>query len=126
MRGNDKTPANAANPKPEVFDLTGTLRRLGGDINLLSDLVQLYNEDSPALLNRLRSGVESHRGDEVRHAAHSLRGLAANFGAAPLMDSLLRMEAVATDGCWDEAPKLLEQVGEKSARLQATLALHRR
>lgn len=79
MAGNHKVRAQITTAKADVFDLAGTLRRLGGDTNLLSDLVQLYSEDSPGLLQRLHAGIEAHRSDEVRHAAHSLRGLAANF-----------------------------------------------
>jgi two-component system, sensor histidine kinase and response regulator len=126
MAGNQKVRAQTTTAKADVFDLAGTLRRLGGDTNLLSDLVQLYSEDSPGLLERLHAGIESHRSDEVRHAAHSLRGLAANFGASILTQSLLRIEEAAAEGRLDEAASLFGQVGEDSARLQATLALHRR
>jgi len=126
MIGNDKAHAKVTSPKAEVFDLAGTLRRLGGDTNLLSDLVQLYYEDSPGLLERLQAGIEAHRSDEVRHAAHSLRGLAANFGASILTQSLLRLEEAAAEGRMEEASSLLDQVGQDSARLQATLTLHRR
>lgn len=63
----------------KVFDLQATLRRLGGDHSLLADLVQLYDEDSPVLLNRLAQAIPEGNCDQIRHAAHSLRGLAANF-----------------------------------------------
>ena len=125
MVGNEKANAKVASAKPMIFDLPGTLRRLGGDTNLLSDLVQLYQEDSPGLLSRLHAGIESHQTDEVRHAAHSLRGLAANFGAGVLTQSLLRLEETAAAGRLDEAAALLDQVSQDSAQLQATLALHR-
>lgn len=107
-----------------VFDLAGTLRRLGGDTDLLADLVQLYDEDSPGLLDRLHAGTEQHRSDEIVHAAHSLRGLAANFGAAALTQSIVRLEEATAEGRLEEAATLVNQVGRESARLQATLALH--
>jgi HPt (histidine-containing phosphotransfer) domain-containing protein len=125
MIGNEKAQTKVASAKLVIFDLSGTLRRLGGDTNLLSDLVQLYQEDSPELLRRLRTGIESHQTEEVRHAAHSLRGLAANFGATVLTQSLLRLEENAAQGRLDEAAALLDQVNQDSAQLQATLALHR-
>jgi two-component system, sensor histidine kinase and response regulator len=126
MSGTRKASTAAVVPKPAVFDLAGTLRRLGGDTNLLADLVQLYEEDSPALLNRLHAGVENQRPDEVRHAAHSLRGLAANFGAAILTQSLLQLEEAAAKGQLEEAAPLVDQVSEESKQLIATLAVHRR
>jgi two-component system, sensor histidine kinase and response regulator len=113
-------------PTSSVFDLAGTLRRLGGDTGLLGDLVQLYDEDSPPLLKRLHEGVKAQRGDEVRHAAHSLRGLAANFGASTLTKLLLELEGDAGEGRFENASSLVDQISEESSRLQATLAPHRR
>ncbi len=93
---------------------------------LLADLVQLYEEDSPALLSRIAAGVQAQRSDEIRHAAHSLRGLAANFGAMALSDPLLHLEEAAMEGRLDDASSLLNQVQQESARLQKALAAHRR
>ncbi len=110
----------------KVFDLQGTLRRLGGDHSLLADLVQLYDEDSPALLNRLTQAIPEGNWDQIRHAAHSLRGLAANFGAAWLTEHLRQLEDAAVQQNLREAPQLLKQVQDDSARLQVSLAVHRR
>jgi HPt (histidine-containing phosphotransfer) domain-containing protein len=126
MIGKEKARAATVTSASPVFDLAGTLRRLGGDTGLLADLVQLYDEDSPPLLKRLREGVEAQHGDEVRHAAHSLRGLAANFGASTLTQSLLVLEDDAGEGRFENAASLVEQITEESSRLQATLAPHRR
>lgn len=126
MPGNQNTATNASAPQPTVFDSDGTLRRLGGDTSLLSDLVQLYDEDSPALLTRIAAGVQTRRSEEIRHAAHSLRGLAANFGASALSDPLLHLEEAAMEGRLDDALNLLNQVQQESARLQKALAGHRR
>ncbi len=56
MPGNQKLASGESASQPTVFDSDGTLRRLGGDTTLLADLVQLYEEDSPALLSRHRRG----------------------------------------------------------------------
>jgi HPt (histidine-containing phosphotransfer) domain-containing protein len=122
----NNTATDALASKATIFDYEGTLRRLGGDTGLLADLVQVYDEDSSPLLARMASGVEARRGDEVRYAAHSLRGLAANFGATALTDPLLHLEEAAAQGRMDEAPELLQQVQRESARLLATLAPHHR
>jgi two-component system, sensor histidine kinase and response regulator len=113
----------AAGPDEQlVFDLNGTLRRLGGDTGLLADLIRVYAEDSPDLLRRLASGIENHHFDQVRRAAHSLRGLAANFGAASLTQLLHRLEDRSTASQLDDGPRLFKTVQQESARLQAALA----
>jgi two-component system, sensor histidine kinase and response regulator len=111
---------------PAVYDLEATLRRLGGDTNLLGDLVALYDEDSPALIQRLADGIKAADGNVVRHSAHSLRGLAANFGAAALSRPLLGLEEAGNSGRLEEAPILLETVRLESAKLQESLSPYRR
>ena len=122
MRGETRTENIASADDHAVFDLDGTLRRLGGDTGLLSELIRLYAEDSPDLLRRMATGIESRRGDQVRRAAHSLRGLAANFGAAGLTQLLHRLEDNSAAEQFDDAPKLFKTVQHESARLQAVLA----
>lgn len=126
MPGDDNTATDTSASQWTVFDCDGTLRRLGGDTSLLADLVQLYEEDSPALLTRIASGVQGQRHEEIRHAAHSLRGLAANFGAAALSEPLLDLEEAATEGRLEVAAALLARVRQESSRLQEALASHHR
>ena len=69
-------------PHAAVIDLRETMDRLGDDEELLGDLIVLYFEDAPALLSRLEEGVASENLVQAREAAHALKGIAANFGAA--------------------------------------------
>src|SRR5689334_15009028 len=103
-------PAEAIRSEGEVFDLEGTMQRLGGNRTLLADLIQLYVEDSPPLLDRIDMGVKALRCDDVRRAAHSLRGLAANFGAAMLAGPLYRLEEAASQGHLEDASTLALQI----------------
>jgi hypothetical protein len=64
MRGETRTESMASADDHAVFDLDGTLRRLGGDTGLLAELIRLYAEDSPDLLRRMATGIESRRGDQ--------------------------------------------------------------
>lgn len=124
--GEQTMPAEATKLEAELFDLDGTMQRLGGNRSLLADLIQLYDEDSPQLLDRIDMGVKSLRCDEVRRAAHSLRGLAANFGAAKLAEPLFRLEAAASQGHLEDAAALAVQIRNESGRLQTTLAPYNR
>ena len=109
-----------------VFDLNGSLQRLGGDKGLLSDLIQFYDQDSPALLERLRLGVQTKCAEDVRYAAHALRGLVANFGAEPLREQLLRLEDAAEQDRIEDTPGPLKKAQEEAARLSAALSPYRR
>jgi HPt (histidine-containing phosphotransfer) domain-containing protein len=109
-----------------VFDVAGTLRRLGGDLFLLSDLIRFYDEDSVGLLNELRLAVQSESGEKIRRTAHALRGLAANIGASALCEKLLQLEQAEEQHQHEELPQLVEQVQQKASDLHTVLDPYRR
>ena len=73
----------------------GALQRLGGDVDLLADMIGFFIEDVPALLETARNTLESEDLPELRRAAHSIKGLAANLGAATAIDSARAVEDAA-------------------------------
>lgn len=76
----------------------GALRRLGGDEELLQELVNFFMEDAPRLLQAIRDGLGTERAERVHRAAHSLRGLAANFDAEQAMTAAGAIEKMASKG----------------------------
>ena len=118
--GRNNTDEDAA-----LLDLESTLHRLGGDRSLLACLADVFSEDAPVLMERLTSAVKSMNGEEIRSAAHALRGLAANFGAAALTQPLRQLEEIGVRNDLERAQNLLAEVDEKTARLQSTLKKHR-
>lgn len=57
------------------------LRRLGGDEDLLRELCQIYLEESPKLLEKLREAIAHADPQAVMRAAHSLKGELGYLGA---------------------------------------------
>jgi HPt (histidine-containing phosphotransfer) domain-containing protein len=109
----------------KLLDLESTLQRLGGDRALLACLANVFTEDAPQLVERLAEAVKSMRGDQIRAAAHALRGLAANFGAPSLTYTLRELEELGARDDTSRAKELLEEVCEKTSKLQASLEAHR-
>ena len=50
------------------------LEWFGGDEELLREMCQIFLEESPKLLKRLREGLETGDPEEVMVAAHTLAG----------------------------------------------------
>ena len=69
-----------------------SLERLGGDVDLFKEFVQIFFEDSPSLLENLLRSVDSKDHGEVAKSAHALKGLISNFGAKPCCDLALEFE----------------------------------
>jgi HPt (histidine-containing phosphotransfer) domain-containing protein len=105
----------------QIVDVEGALRRLGGDRALFTCLAKVFNEDSPELLSRLVSAVGSMEGEQIRKAAHALRGLVAYFGSQSLMQSLRELEEIGVRDDLKRARDLLDDVSRKTAHLQNSL-----
>jgi len=110
------------NPKPfELWKPDVALRRMGGDIELLSSMVDYFHEDSPTLLAELQQLLKDGNSAEATRAAHSLKGLCANFEAAEATQASLEIESACMSGKLRDAEQLLPQLTEKFAKLSQEL-----
>jgi DNA-binding response OmpR family regulator len=68
---------------------------VGDDAAFVSELIEGFAEDAPALLAAARAGLVSGDAGEVRRAAHTLKSNAATFGAQALSDRSRELEEAA-------------------------------
>ena len=71
------------------MDVRDALSRLGNDHELLSDIIGIFLEDSPALLEKIRRAVMGNDPSALQRAAHSLKGLAATLSAEDVAAAVL-------------------------------------
>jgi|GEM_PF-1060963 FOG: HPt domain len=91
-----------------LLDRAIALERVDGDLELLREVVKLFLDETPALMRSLRTAIE--RGDckAVERVAHSLKGSAANFGAAGVVNAARRLEELGRSGTTEGASELLQ------------------
>ena len=77
-----------------LVDLDTALERLGGDHQLLETVVQRFLEECPSLMTKLRSAVFKQDAKALELAAHTVRGLVANFGASTACELALKLELI--------------------------------
>src|SRR5688500_15995122 len=77
-----------------TLDVKDALQRLGNDEELLRDIIQIYLEDSPAMLERIHAAVAAADANELQRAAHILKGLAATLSAAEVVGVAQRLEHI--------------------------------
>jgi len=97
-----------------IYDHTGSLRRMGDDHQLFQEMVDLLCTDAPQHLQALHSAHESDDQPRVQRAAHTLKGLAANFGAPRAVAAAAEVERLA---------KLRQSAGMTSAIVELQSAL---
>jgi HPt (histidine-containing phosphotransfer) domain-containing protein len=65
---------------------------------LLEEVIGLFVEDCPKLMNAIRSGLADADNEAVYRAAHTLKGTVGNFDAHAAMAIAQRLEALARSG----------------------------
>jgi two-component system sensor histidine kinase/response regulator len=79
----------------KVVDWKVALGRVDGDEALLADLAKLFCEELPKMLSAVQEAVESKDPEEIRQAAHALKGPVATFAAQPAFDAASNLERIA-------------------------------
>ena len=103
------------------LEVDGVLANLGGNEQLLSEVVNYFMEEGPAQLQNVRAGLRT--GDErlVEQSAHKLKGMAANIGAMKMADEVLRIQLAVRKGDMKLAAELSDNVAGMLASLAADL-----
>jgi two-component system, sensor histidine kinase and response regulator len=109
----------------KIFDHEGSLLRMGNDHELFHEMVQLLHADAPPLLASLQSAHQEGDFQRLHRTAHTLKGLAANFGAERAVTSASEVEKLAkarqSAGLPAAIAKLEESLDELAAALAPTL-----
>lgn len=87
-------------------DMQAALSRVGGDEDLLREVAQIFLDECPGLLDKIRFALQKGDQREVEMAAHSLKGAVGNFGTGEAYTAALGIEAMARHGKLGEAGRL--------------------
>lgn len=118
----DTETSTVPEPDNRVFNYDVALSRLNGNADLLRDMVSFFAEDAPRLLSEIDAAIDSGMAAQVRRAAHSLKGLCANFEAEAARDVALAMENAGRDSDLDLARKLFPRLSAEGSRLKDALS----
>jgi PAS domain S-box-containing protein len=105
--------------KERLFDRRLALEQLDGDEELLQELLALFLDEAPKRLAALEAGRRLGEPDQVREAAHALKGMAAQIGAAGLKDQAASIERKAKAGEIDSAA--IQSLAQTLSKLLASL-----
>ncbi len=107
-----------ANP----FDREEMLERLGGDTELLDDVLKVFLEECPKMLDQIRGAVDGGDPNVVRRTAHSMKGALLNISAAPAAAEASQLELLGSEERLGEGAPVLERLQQEIERLQQVLA----
>ena len=108
-------------PASTPFDIAEMRRRLGGDEELVRDIVGLFLEDYPVRMAAIQSAIDSGQADGIRRAAHALKGGASTMSAFAVAEAAGRIEASGEAGDLASVGELFAELTAEMERLAAVL-----
>jgi two-component system, sensor histidine kinase and response regulator len=132
LAGLASAPVTVAKPKPAqeatFWNKAEALGRIGGDEELLQELCQIFLEESPKLLQKLRQALASGDADGVMRAAHSLKGESSYLGAGGTSQAARQLEEMGRSkdlsGAGDIVAVLEREVAGLHAHLRELAGTH--
>jgi signal transduction histidine kinase/CheY-like chemotaxis protein len=88
---------------PPAFERDAVLERLGGDSQLLSEVIQLFLVDCPLRLAAIKTAIEARNADGLCREAHGLKGAAGNLSAVSLFETAEILEQLGREQRFDAA-----------------------
>lgn len=109
----------------QQLDVALALSRVGGDVELLKEVVDLFLDDYPSTFEKIKSAVENRDSTALEHHAHSLKGSVSTFGAQRAFDAAFTLEKQGRSGDLASAPANLEELEKALGDLRPDLVLLR-
>jgi PAS domain S-box-containing protein len=116
-------PSKAAN---SLVDWEFALERVGGNEQILHELVTVFRQDSAALLEEAANALQQKDGPTLHRAAHTLKGMISFFGASAITELALSLEKAGTASDYGLAQQKLELLSGLIEQFQKELDSGRR
>jgi PAS domain S-box-containing protein len=97
------------------------LRDLGG-AEFVTEVVDVFLSDAPALITSLSESLERQDAEELRRAAHTLKANGATLGAVAFANACRIVEQHAKEGRLDGVAQLVAEIEHEYQTLQQALA----
>lgn len=93
-----------------VWNPAEVLERIGNDLQLLGEMVELFLLEYHEALKRIRRAVEDHDPEALAISAHSLKGSVSNFCADDVTEVTAKLETLGREGDISTAATLLNRL----------------
>jgi HPt (histidine-containing phosphotransfer) domain-containing protein len=105
--------AVSAERQQEAWTATALLARVGGDEEIARELVRLFINECPRMLEAIRTSVASQSPVEIRRSAHLLKGSVCNFTETGAATAALELEVIGREERVDDAPAALARLEQE-------------
>ncbi len=86
-----------------AFDKDEILKRFDGDEGFLTELVEIFINDIPEQLSRIKEAVDNRNSKDLEKSTHKLKGAVANFVENAVFETALKLEMMGRENRLDGA-----------------------
>jgi CheY-like chemotaxis protein len=112
-----KQPALPEKPSEPPVKLDEALEVVGGDLDLLRDVVQMSLNECPEQVQALRGAMDQQDAHGVERSAHRLKGILGNVGGMAAREAVQRLESMGTRGDLAGGPAALKRFEDELRRV---------
>lgn len=107
--------------RPPALDWDVLLDRFGGDWSFIDEVTALFVEERAVQTERIEAAIEAGDAEALQHAAHTLKGAAANLHAEPTREAALRLETIGASGDLSSAREAYGALRRELDRFEAAV-----
>jgi HPt (histidine-containing phosphotransfer) domain-containing protein len=118
--GGERAAAQSSGPLDQSA-LTALLDMVGGDGGFLTEMIDTFLTEAPALIAEMESAVAAKDAQTLRRAAHTLKSNSRTFGALHLGDLCQQIEERAAAAQLEGLPDLIRAAAAELATVAPAL-----
>lgn len=107
--------------KSSSFDPRALWERLDGDAELLRELVEIFVDEYPGLLQSIATGIDQQSYDDVKKFSHKLKGSALQFSGTGVSALAASLEQLGQEQSLEGAGEIFSRLKEETAALVESL-----
>jgi CheY-like chemotaxis protein len=119
VRAKEATPSNL--PLAPKLDAGVLLNYVGGDIELLRELVGVFWTDCPRMLGEIKTAMTESSPNALEIAAHAFKGSLGYFGPSSALQAVQQLEKLGHEGRLEGAGKSYSDLEKGLAELKPAL-----
>jgi PAS domain S-box-containing protein len=116
------TKTNDAAAEGAGLDCSALLARTEGDLELARELIELFLDDCPRLMAKIRAAIDKRDGEALMQAAHTIKGAVGYFPESRAFDVAQRLEMMGREDDQLCAREALAELEQELKHLLPTLA----
>ena len=105
---------------PDIFDPSAALEQVGGDEELLYEMVELFIKTYHEDVSQIEAAMRGMDMEKLRRAAHRIKGSVGNFGRKRAFEAAYELERCAGENKPEDAPVCYAKLREELTLLNSS------